>query len=513
MTETFTELYRSIVKQHPEDRPAIVSGDETVTFGELTHNIGRFRRALKTLGVVPGTRVAMSLHNAPEALYLAFAVCDLGGCLVPLHPSVPPPFAAGILGFCRAEHLVVSPGSPLLKAPDLPCPATSIDALALTSEADDALSDPDPGQLAVLISTSGTTADPKFAPITQANLATVIDSTRTMIAPMSDFDEGRTYITVFPLSSSGIMPFMAQLALGATYVLTDNLSPSHFLTLIEKGKIDGMQCPPAYLEALASFPGIERFDLSSVTRLNSGTDFVPSRLLVRLGERFENLTHVGIGYGLAETSTFVMCWEGHEREALAKPSNIVTLIAPDANEVAIMDDDGKVLSPGERGEICIRGRSVVDGYYQNDGLTKRAFRDGGWLRTGDVGSQTADGAVELLGRDKYTIKRGGRSISPVTVSDTLMTHPGVALAAVVGVPHPLFGEMTWAFVISDAEAEVTEGDLNAHCRERLPPYMKPDQMVFLEALPRTRGVGKIDYERLTEMAAKKLKEMTGDDNE
>ncbi len=512
---TFTELYKKMMEKHEDSKPAIIYNDSTITYGQLRKKIALFKTALVTLGIKPNTKIAYSLPNCPEIFYLGYAMTEIGGCLIPMHPSTPLPFMAGILGFSQAEYLIVSSDSPLKKAPGIPCKVISIDELeTVVGECDNTgIPEPGPDSLSFIISTSGTTAQPKFVPITQENFASIVNATEYLIEPMEGFGKDLTYILLFPLSTTGVVPSLSQLILGSTYVLTDDFSPPNFLSLIDKWKIDGMQGPPAYFEKLLSFPGLANYDLSSVTRFNSGSDFVPNKLFFGLKEHFKNLNQAGVGYGLAETSTMVMAWRALTAENFSQPTNILTLIDNEANEFKVVDENENELPANEKGEIYIKGKSVIGGYYNNPEATKLAFSSDGWLKTGDTGMLRDDGKVELLGRKKHTINRGGRSISPISISTLLMKLNGVNQAAVVGVPHEMYGEMIWAFIALQRGASVSEGDVNAHCRENLPPYMKPDNIIFLDELPRTRGAAKIDYDTIKQMGVDKLNQMIGENNE
>jgi long-chain acyl-CoA synthetase len=144
------------------------------------------------------------------------------------------------------------------------------------------------------------------------------------------------------------------------------------------------------------------------------------------------------------------------------------------------------------------------------GFTENAesFRDG-WFRTGDLARWLPEGTVELCGRRKYLIKRGGKSVSPVEVGDRVEACPGVRACAVVGVSQPLYGQMIWAFVVPDREHPAQLKDIMKVCRATLPNYMVPDRVSFIDDLPRGSGVGKIDREALIRMASRELETEQG----
>jgi acyl-CoA synthetase (AMP-forming)/AMP-acid ligase II len=151
---------------------------------------------------------------------------------------------------------------------------------------------------------------------------------------------------------------------------------------------------------------------------------------------------------------------------------------------------------------------VVSGYLTQTPEASAAFVDG-WLPTGDLARRVAGGKIELCGRQKYFIKRGGRSISPIEIQDRVEACPGVVSCAVVGVKQALYGEMIWAFVVTDPAHEVTLAEVMKSCRATLPNYMVPDQVTFVAELPRGSGVGKLDREALVSQAEGELSRLQG----
>jgi long-chain acyl-CoA synthetase len=164
-------------------------------------------------------------------------------------------------------------------------------------------------------------------------------------------------------------------------------------------------------------------------------------------------------------------------------------------ELRIVDEAGRVLPPGEVGELLIRSPAAMDGYLDADDDT-RAVLSAGWFRTGDLASVTADGWVRIVGRKRERILRGGYSVFPPEVESVLLAHPEVAEAAVVGVPHPELGEEVAAFVALRPGARASADDLAAHCRDRLAAFKYPRQVTLVAALPRS-ATGKVLKAELT----------------
>jgi acyl-CoA synthetase (AMP-forming)/AMP-acid ligase II len=157
--------------------------------------------------------------------------------------------------------------------------------------------------------------------------------------------------------------------------------------------------------------------------------------------------------------------------------------------ITIRDGEGRVLAPGERGEVCILGPNVTRGYENNPEANATSFFEGGWFRTGDQGMLDANGYLTLTGRLKELINRGGEKVSPREIDEVLLTHPSVAEAVCFGVSHPTWGEEVAAAVVA-RDGGATEAELLAYCKERLAEFKRPKQIHITDAIPRT-ATGKI----------------------
>jgi 3-isopropylmalate/(R)-2-methylmalate dehydratase small subunit len=166
-------------------------------------------------------------------------------------------------------------------------------------------------------------------------------------------------------------------------------------------------------------------------------------------------------------------------------------------EVRVVDEQGRTVPPGEEGEILVRGYNVMQGYWQDPGATAQVLDQQGWLHTGDLGTMDADGNLRVLGRKDEIINRAGFKIHPGTVEMILRGHPAVKVAAVVGVPDPIYGEIAYACVVRAPGAQVSEQELLDYAAERLPDYAAPERVIFFEALPRL-GTGPVRRDYLRE---------------
>ncbi|KNY28041.1 Long-chain-fatty-acid--CoA ligase [Pseudobacteroides cellulosolvens ATCC 35603 = DSM 2933] len=243
--------------------------------------------------------------------------------------------------------------------------------------------------------------------------------------------------------------------------------------------------------------------MTSVETMAGGMDFISPSLVRRMKEKFINLNSLANGYGLIETANVFMVCKQNVEEGFYKPTSKMRLCSGTSNAIEVRDEGGSLVSPGNEGELYVRGSNVVRGYLNNAEETARSFGDG-WFKTGDIVRNEGDGYITLLGRRKYLIKRGGKSISPVFVQDHLNKVEGIKVSAVVGVPHQLYGEMVWAFIVVKDGYKVELKDIMKHCRKELPNYMVPDQVLFIDEIPKNPGAGKVNYERLKEVALSEL---------
>jgi acyl-CoA synthetase (AMP-forming)/AMP-acid ligase II len=204
-------------------------------------------------------------------------------------------------------------------------------------------------------------------------------------------------------------------------------------------------------------------------------------------ERMERVFGVPVleAYGMTEASHQMS--SNPKPPAVRKPGSV----GPGTGvRIAIMDDAGKLLAVGERGEVVIRGPNVVSGYENNPEANAKAFTDG-WFRTGDQGYLDGDQYLTLTGRIKELINRGGEKIGPREIDEVLLSHPAVAEAVCFGVPHPAWGEEVEAVVVLKQEQKDTgEAEILTHCKERLADFKRPKRIHITQSIPRT-ATGKI----------------------
>ena len=340
--------------------------------------------------------------------------------------------------------------------------------------------------------TSGTTARPKGVMITHRNAA--INSIGTLLhLPIA---VGEPYLWTLPMfHANGWTYTWTVTAAAGTHICLRKIDAGTVFGLIRDEGVRWLCAAPTVLIALANAPAQARGEVPAGVRVVTAGAAPAAATIERLeGEFGWEVTHV---YGLTETSPFItVCAPLPEHDDLApadraivKARQGVELLT--SGELRVVDLDGReVPADGQSlGEIVVRGNAVMDGYYLDPEATKRAMGDG-WFHTGDVAVVHPGGYAEIRDRLKDVIISGGENISSVEVEGTLLRHPAVQEAAIVGLPHQKWGEAPQAFVVLREGASATEAELITFTRDRLAHFKAPHGVTFVDELPKT-ATGKI----------------------
>ena len=341
--------------------------------------------------------------------------------------------------------------------------------------------------------TSGTTGTPKGAVSTHFNC---VNNFRGFATVAGLRDDDTTLVTVPMFHVTGLLAQTFLFAdVGATCVILPRYEPLAALAAVERERITHMIAAPAIYIMMMAHPERDRFDVSSIRLINSGSAPISPETVHALrawipGVEFQN------AYGLTETSSVATA--NPLEDALRKITSIglpVPVTACRTVEVS----SGRECAPDEPGELLIAGPQVVAGYWGRPDATSAAIEDG-WLHTGDIASIGDDGYVVLLDRIKDMINRGGEKVYCVEVEAVLFEHPDVLEAAVVGVPDPVYGEAVKAVVVPRPETRLEAADVQAFVGERLARFKVPSEIAFIDALPRNPN-GKVMKSDLREVLA------------
>ena len=493
-----------------DEEPAIVTvGGAALTYGRLRAETARLAKRLRALGMGPGDRVAIVLGNGPE-MAVAFLAAAAVGAAAPLNPR----YRAEELGFymddlgvrvlitgpessvgAEAARLAVS-GSESVTLATLTGP---LDRLELERETPNAPppaaarppegdgdrgpegerepgGDRSPDDVALVLHTSGTTSRPKIVPIRHRNLARSAANIAGSLA-MTARDRSLNVMPLFHIHGL-LAGLLAPLSAGGSVVCTEGFDAFRFFSWLETLR-------PTYYTAVPTMHQmvLSRSSGRRSTARDCGLRFVrsssaslPAPVLDELKELFG--APVIEAYGMTE-ATHQMC-ANPLPPAVAKTRSVGV---PTGVELAVLDDSGRPVPTGQRGEVAVRGPTVIEGYENNPEADRAAFASG-WFRTGDEGRVDADGYLFLTGRLKEQINRGGEKISPLEVDEALLGHESVAEAVTFAVPHPKLGEEVAAAVVTVEGASVTERELRRFLSQTLAAFKVPRRVLLLDELPK-----------------------------
>lgn len=481
-------------------RPGRAEEAVQVTYGELEARVQQTMHYLLALGVRPGERVALQLPKCLDFIYLHLAIMRLGAISLPLNPEYPLSELAYFLADAGARLFFAADGEKerlqaLRQDHNLPDmakivfinPAHSAPFPPVAPEERPLPPMPaDPHQTALMIYTSGTTGRPKGAMITHGNLTANIEALHTAWG----WQEDDVLLHVLPIFHVHglVVALYGALNAGATTLLMPKFDAEWTV-----GTLAGRQCTvfmavPTIHRRLVDTARPDDYDLSHMRLLTSGSDRLPDDLFRRFQETFGHTLLER--YGMTETGMNLSNPLHGERRV-----GSVGLPLPGVEARVVDPETGQEVPAGMVGEVQIRGPHVCKGYWQQPEKTAVAFTRDGWLRTGDLGSRSADGYFTLQGRAKDLIITGGMNVYPPEVERVLRTHPAVADCAVIGCPDPEWGEKVVAVVILRPGADMVIQDLRDHCRDFLAPYKCPRLVHLVADFPRN-AMGKVQKARL-----------------
>ncbi|GAA1583126.1 class I adenylate-forming enzyme family protein [Leucobacter aridicollis] len=489
------------------DKLAYVSADESWTFDEARRMSNQIARSLAELGIAQGGKVGVLSPNAPLAWLCVLAAWRIGAVWVPLNPDHPTDETAQLLTRFGVEVLIYHPelGDQVAQirgaAPDVKHllslgPArddvADVDLTARAATYPDTAPDFDVSadDVAVIAPTGGTTGLPKGVMNTHRNVSVMV--AHQMLALQYGQHDRQVNLAAAPMTHSAGFSSLQASARGGTTVIIPRASTDAVLDAIETYGVTELFLPPTVIYRLLDRLEDEARELSSLRYLLYGAAPMSTEKLRRglelLGPVFLEVygqmeAVAAISFKLPQDH-LTATGEIADAERLASCGRPGPLI-----QVSVRDPLSFVELPtGATGEICVRGDLVMKGYYEDPEKTAETIVDG-WLRTGDLGHLDASGFLFITDRSKDLIISGGFNVYPSEVEQALWGHPAVLDCAVIGVPHPDWGEQVTAIVELQPGGSASEAELRAHCRELLGGVRTPKRVYFTE-LPRSAN-GKV----------------------
>ena len=458
MAENFARRLEATARRVP-DKPALVWEGGALTFAELDTRACALADALTARGVKAGDCVALSIGNHRAFAIALLAGWKVGATVAPLDKLLKDDERGGIL----ADLL----------------PALLLDETCVDGLESAAAGRPSEEGGALILYTSGSTGRPKGALLSHTALGLAIES---WAGPVMALTQADVVLATLPLAHSfGLNgALLAPLLVGATVALVDRFAPDRVLDAIRRHRVTVFPGVATMFRRLLDAPELAAADLGSVRIAVSGAAPCPWEL----AERWRSRTGIRIvrGYGMTELFRPISYQAADPTES---PDSIGWPVP--GVEIRIVED-----------ELWIKSPSAMDAYVNAPDETREVLVDG-WFRTGDLATVSAEGLVTIVGRKRERILRGGYSVFPPEVEAVLLTHPAVAEAAVLAVPHPELGEEVAAFVALRPDSRATPDELVAHCRERLAAFKYPRRLVVLDALPKS-PTGKVLKGKLSQMS-------------
>ena len=501
-TVSFISIPGSIVP----DQEILVFGERRHTYADLNDLVGRLSSAFKAAGLKPRDVVAALDTNSDNYIAGYYAAAKAGLTWLPLNYRAKEPELEYMINTAGAKLLMA--GDRYLELIERLAPKLKTAKIAAWGQGKSGMprvsdmiskAEPDDGEyevededVSVLMYTSGTTSLPKGVMLRFRDFAAYV----TANVEMADgSDRGVALVCVPFYHIAGTTAMMTNMWTGRRMIVMPQFDPKAWLQLVERERVTHAFVVPTMMKQLLDEPAFAKTDLSSLTNLAYGGAAMPIQTIRRAIEAFPKNVGFVNAYGQTETtsSLTVLGPDDHRIEGDAKTVelklkrlNSIGRPLPDV-EVAVRDDDGKLLPPGEVGEILIRTPRIMKGYAGREDDSRLPE---GWRATGDLGWVDDEGYVFFAGRKDDMIIRGGENIAPAEIEAVLMSHPAIDEAAVIGIPSVEWGQTVKAFVVKRPGQNVTAPEIVEFCRTRLASFKRPEAIEFIEALPKN-PLGKI----------------------
>jgi long-chain acyl-CoA synthetase len=482
------------------DHIAVRGAQRSWTYAQLRDAALAYARALRTQGIGPGDRVLLIAPTVPEFVIAYLGIVALGAVVVPVNTMSTRAELEYFIGdagcsLVVAWHELGPAAAEAAAAQGIPYCSLTEGAQVAGEDILGAVCNRTSDDVAVIVFTSGTTGRPKGAELTVGNLLSAGD----IVARLCDITPDDRLGTGLPLfhGYGQIVVLMSALTAGATVSLLTRFTATAMLDMLRRDRLTIMCGVPTMWNAMLHDAGdASTADFAELRLAVSGGASLPAEVARAFQQKFG--CSLLEGYALTETTAVATLSDA------AAPPGTVGRAAFDT-QIEIRETTGRPVGPNTAGEVYVKGPTVMRGYHNRPEATSEVLSADGWLRTGDIGELDDAGNLRIVGRAKDLIIRGGYNVYPSEVEAVLYEHPDIVEAAVVGIPHPHYGEQVAAVVVVRPGSPQDGPAITAWSRERLSAYKIPRVVQFVDELPKG-STGKIlkraiDREPLAKIAA------------
>ncbi|MBT2301887.1 long-chain fatty acid--CoA ligase [Variovorax paradoxus] len=495
-----TQAIHHAVQLHGH-KQAVIDSRGVRTWREVADRVARGAAVLKSLAIASGDRVAVLASSSSCNLELVFAVPWAGAVLVPLNTRLAPAelesavrdSGASVLAVDdehRVQGQALARNIPQLRllyigAGHCPNEATDLEvALAAAAPMEDACEGG--SRLWAIFYTGGTTGLPKGVMLTHDNICY---SALSWLATFGFTPDTRYLHLAGFFHIAGMQPVIALTMAGGCHVIEPKFDPLAAMKAIQQHRPNYSLFVPTMLNMMLHHPEFQSHDVTSVRRSIYGGAPMPEALIALAMEKLPGWEFIQ-GYGQTEACGLVafLPWDKHFGEGTSNKRKLTGCPAY-GMEMRVVDTDGRPVAPNVVGEVVVRGPNVMAGYWNNPGMSAQVLRDG-WLHSGDGGYMDEDGFLCIVDRLKDMIVTGGENVFSKEVENAVQLHPAVQACAVIGIPHPKWGEAVHAVVMLKPGQEATDREIVEHCRTLIAGFKLPRSVEFRTALP-VSAAGKI----------------------
>ncbi len=498
---TLGDIPRCGATSYPDNIAMVFEGSR-LTYREFNQRINRFAHALLDLGCGKGDRLCLIADNCSKYMEAYFAAAKIGMSVTPLNvrlgdeelvyvvnDSEATLFLAGDayedrIGNLKDRFVNIRTWITLDNPRDGFLEYEGLLQKSSAAEPDPDAFDVQENDMAILMYTGGTTGLPKGVMISHRQCAILALACATSLSLTPD--DATCY--VLPIFHISFWPILGVLTAGGKACINRHPNLDKIFQLIQDEKCTHMNLVPTIYGWMVDYPNVDKYDLSSLRSLTyAGSPFpveVLKKCIRKFGNKFKQI------YGATEVAPITWMAETDHHLEGSKSRHLYSAGKETSfGRVKIVNDDDATLGPGERGEICIKGKHIMLGYWKNPELTTQVTK-GGWYHTSDVGYLDEDGYLFITDRKADMIISGGENVYPAEVENVIYQHPAVFECSVVSAPDEKWGEIVQAVVVLRPGAKATEEEIIEHCKKTLAGYKCPKAVAFWDSIPKTI-VGKI----------------------